>query len=845
MLDLNNVPAYEPARYDPDALARGLAACAEHWVPDLFPAGKRDGPDLRLANIQGDAPRKNGSCVIHLRGPHAGEWYDHSLGRGGSPLSTLQEATGLEWHEVCARAVEIIERHGGYTGAPPARVTRTPDDHRAEVAFILSRTQPAPGTLVETYFAARKLDLPPSDDLLYHDNLTHWETKMGRPAIVAVARYPDGYKSGGIHRIYLRDDGTGHIGKKMLGPIDGAVIMLTPIAEDGVLAMGEGIETTAAGMQLFGIASGWAAMSTDGMRKFGQWLAAHPGQLPIKRLVILADKGEGGEKAAADLQRYAQHAGIPAEIRLPRGGDDFADDLMRGLLPEAAPAGLPPESIAAAKAEHATAAEVIDTAAPYDIAKQFIMHRFTVSGVRTLHHHRGGFYAWAGAAYADMGDAALRAGLYEFLAACKRRDPKGELQPVKPNAGMVNNVLDGLHAAAHLDDALSAPAWLDQAPDLPADEILVCANGLLHLPTLDLLPHTPSFFSHNSLDFAFERNAPEPRQWLAFLAQLWPSDPVAIETLQEMFGLALTGDTRHQKAFLIVGPKRSGKGTIARVLARMVGADNTVAPTLAGLGMNFGLAPLIGKRLAIISDARLGGRADQAAIAERLLSITGEDAITIDRKFLAAWTGRLQVRFLILSNELPRLADTSGALASRFIVLTLAQSFYGKEDRGLADRLFAELPGILNWAIAGWRRLNERGHFRQPDSAAEAVRELEDLGSPIGAFLRERCEIGAGFQATADDLFKTWRWWCESQGRDKPGNAQSFGRDLRAAEPRLKMSRPRTGDEGRKRVYEGIRIRPIQIPKPSVGLDLNDAGPQWSANEISLVRNDPTSNALL
>src|SRR3984893_1143102 len=117
--------------------------------------------------------------------------------------------------------------------------------------------------------------------------------------------------------------------------------------------------------------------------------------------------------------------------------------------------------------------------------------------------------------------------------------------------------------------------------------------------------------------------------------------------------------------FLIVGPKRSGKGTIARVLTSIVGLDSSVAPTLAGLGMNFGLAPLIGKRVAIISDARLGGRADQHVIAERLLSITGEDAITIDRKYRDAWTGRLQTRFLILSNELLRLADASGTLASR------------------------------------------------------------------------------------------------------------------------------------------------------------------------------------
>src|SRR5262249_43797204 len=161
--------------------------------------------------------------------------------------------------------------------------------------------------------------------------------------------------------------------------------------------------------------------------------------------------------------------------------------------------------------------------------------------------------------------------------------------------------------------------------------------------TLDLLPHTPAFYNHNALDFAFDPKAHQPGHWLQFLRQLWPDDQAAIDTLQEIFGLCLTGDTAQQKAFLIVGPRRSGKGTSARVLSQLIGSDNVVAPTLAGLGTNFGLWPLIGKRVAIISDARLGARADQQIIAERLLSITGEDGITVDRKFMSPWTGRLQV----------------------------------------------------------------------------------------------------------------------------------------------------------------------------------------------------------
>jgi putative DNA primase/helicase len=101
-------------------------------------------------------------------------------------------------------------------------------------------------------------------------------------------------------------------------------------------------------------------------------------------------------------------------------------------------------------------------------------------------------------------------------------------------------------------------------PDLPPEEIVACSNGLLHLPTLTLLPHTPTFFTYNAVDFAFDRNAPEPRQWLQFRADLWPDDRASIETLQEIFGCCLTADTSQQKMFL--GPKRSGTGTIARVL---------------------------------------------------------------------------------------------------------------------------------------------------------------------------------------------------------------------------------------------------------------------------------------
>jgi hypothetical protein len=86
-------------------------------------------------------------------------------------------------------------------------------------------------------------------------------------------------------------------------------------------------------MQLYGVPC-WSTLSAGGMRKLGDWLVENPGKmgkLGIKRLIIFADRGEAGESAAADLQAHATAAGLTAEVRLPQGGDDFADDLAKGL----------------------------------------------------------------------------------------------------------------------------------------------------------------------------------------------------------------------------------------------------------------------------------------------------------------------------------------------------------------------------------------------------------------------------------------------------------------------------------------------------------------------------------
>ncbi|MHB1035363.1 MAG: phage/plasmid primase, P4 family [Pirellulales bacterium] len=426
-----------------------------------------------------------------------------------------------------------------------------------------------------------------------------------------------------------------------------------------------------------------------------------------------------------------------------------------------------------------------------------------VDGMYRLRFWRGAWYLWSHGAYREVAASEVRSHVVRFL----------DLRWCRLTSTAVNNVIDHLKAQAMLPGRTEAPAWLNGAPDgCPARDVLVARNGLVNLRRLVagqdyLSPLTPGFFALSALDYDFAMEAPRPEKWLAFLADLWPDDPESIGTLQEWFGYLLTQDTRLQKILMLVGPKRSGKGTIARVLARLLGTENVAGPTLGSLGGNFGLWQLLGKSLAVISDARLGGRADQAAIVERLLSISGEDYLVVDRKFLEPTTTKLPTRLMLLTNELPRLTDSSGALAGRLVILKLSESWYGQEDHNLTDRLLTERPGILNWAIVGWQRLWDRGHFVQPESGGELRGQMETLSSPVGEFIRECCVLGPDHRAVIADVFGAWRSWCESQGRDNPGILATFGRDLSAAAPQVRRVRLRDG-KVRAWAYHGMGLLP-------------------------------------
>ena len=247
-------------------------------------------------------------------------------------------------------------------------------------------------------------------------------------------------------------------------------------------------------------------------------------------------------------------------------------------------------------------------AAPLDVARKlYSAYRVGGNGLRTLLAWRGGWMRWEIAHWSELDNAELRSDVYDRLGEADYMRPIREKGVVdyertrwNPDKHKVANVLEAMEAIGHLSTDIDPPAWidLDSAAETSAAQMISCQNGLLDLSERKIVDHTPALFNLVSVPFAYNQVMPDPVGWLKFLASVWPDDPDSIALLQEYIGYVLSGRTDMQKMLLLIGPTRSGKGTIARMLAELVGRGHVAGPTLASLGTNFGLSPLLGKPLA-------------------------------------------------------------------------------------------------------------------------------------------------------------------------------------------------------------------------------------------------------
>jgi hypothetical protein len=238
--------------------------------------------------------------------------------------------------------------------------------------------------------------------------------------------------------------------------------------------------------------------------------------------------------------------------------------------------------------------------APLVAADEYVKRHAMQDKVQLLRAYRGAFYRWTGTHWREYADEKLAAALYKFLNKALVESKKGEVSPFNPTKSKVDNVAHALRHSLLVSRDRDTPCWLSGKKGHPRD-LVACRNGILNLKTRELLPHDPRFFSMHCMPLDYDPDAPKPKRWRKFLEELWPTTGVddktceankmAQQCLMEIMGYLITPDTSQQKIFLIVGPKRSGKGTIIWVLGKLLGHKSVVATTLKSMTGEFGRWP--------------------------------------------------------------------------------------------------------------------------------------------------------------------------------------------------------------------------------------------------------------
>lgn len=407
---------------------------------------------------------------------------------------------------------------------------------------------------------------------------------------------------------------------------------------------------------------------------------------------------------------------------------------------------------------------------PFGAATIVLDHYFTKDDVRLLVYYREDWYQYKNQRWVQVAKKDVESALYKRLLLCRQVDAEGEIHDFVTSKPNLDTIYFQIEKNETIPSDMAVPCVRE--PDGSWREVdgqgwMVCRGEIVDMLSGKSRP-TLYTFVPNGADWRYDPDATEPERWHQFLAELFGDKADEITLLQEWFGYVLSGDRWAQKALLIVGPKRAGKGTIGHVLKYLLGKSMVSSPTINGIGDRFGLEDSINKRLLLVSDAKLSSKKDTMAVIAEFLRIIGNDPVMVDRKNKQAVTIEPGVRVMILSNEMPQFTDTSDAISSRFLILQLGQSFFDREDHQLLDKLTDELPGIALWAMEGYRRLRERGRFNEPESSKQAREDLYETGNPLQRFLDEWCVIDPKAYVTNPDLYAAYCEWCEAEGIKHP-----------------------------------------------------------------------------
>lgn len=342
-----------------------------------------------------------------------------------------------------------------------------------------------------------------------------------------------------------------------------------------------------------------------------------------------------------------------------------------------------------------------------------------------------------------------------------------DMIPSSPKTAVVNATSKMLELLLHSKDKRIGQ-------NIPKNLIFV-QNGVLDINTGILYAHSKDFFTTNIMPYDYNPGSDTP-EWFAFLNAIFKGDVEQMALLQEWFGYMMSSSYAFHKILLMIGPPRCGKGTIGKLLKLLVGEQNFSGATMSSFASDASMEGFQTKTVAFVGDAAKNvPRNIVDAVTERLKGISAADDQLFSRKYKGDMTCQLPTRITIAANSLPRLFDDSGALAGRFLLMPMTESWLGREDTELLGRLSKEIEGIAAWSLIGLSRLRANGRFTEPQSSQAEMDYIRESYSPLAPFIEQMCVVTADeHKVSSTDVYDAYKAWCVLSGEDTIMNRRPF-----------------------------------------------------------------------
>jgi putative DNA primase/helicase len=356
----------------------------------------------------------------------------------------------------------------------------------------------------------------------------------------------------------------------------------------------------------------------------------------------------------------------------------------------------------------------------------------------------------------------------------------------KATRAAVENMAQSDRRHAATSEQWDADPWLLNTP-----------LGTLDLRTGVMRPHFREDFLTKITTVAPAGECP---LWREFLERITARRPDLQDFLQRMAGYALTGSTREHAIFFSYGTGANGKSVFLNTLSGVLGDYAQTAPAAtftqrAHEQHPADLASLRGARLVVASEIEDGARWAES----RIKSLTGGDRIAARFMRQDFFEFTPEFKLLICGNHKPGLRSVDEAIRRRLHLIPFTVTIpEGERDLQLTEKLRAEFPGILQWAIDGCLAWQCDG-LNPPACVRAATDEYLAAEDRIALWLDDCCVLDRRCWSANGSLFESFGQWCERTG-EQPGSQKRFSQALedRNFEPR------RTN---RARGFDGIGLR--------------------------------------